>query len=158
MKKAIESRYAHYNVEVFAITLDEPAVGAKAHKTNDSLIEMLIRAEPFVRSHAEEMRRQGAERLRNASERWCKELLVKKRIESGDKAALITEYDGKDLGDLQNKVTPYLMDPSHHGILRVIRSNLNPGKHDDKPPSVGALKDALGHLKRFTKEYLGKIA
>jgi len=143
----------HKNVDTFQ--LSKEISGTVALKSSDGLAVMLSRAEPFVSSENPEFRKMAAERLRDAGERFCKELLVKKRREAGDPAALITDYDGKTLGQLIPEVNPALvMDSSHPGKLKTLEKHLNPGKHDDTPPSKGELQVALGDLKRFKKDYL----
>jgi len=145
--------YGHKNVDTFQ--LSKEISGTVALKSSDGLAVMLSRAEPFVSSESPEFRKMAAERLRDAGERFCKELLVKKRREAGDPAAFITDYDGKTLGQLIPEVNPALvMDSSHPGKIKTLEKHLNPGKHDDTPPSKGELQVALGDLKRFKKDYL----
>jgi hypothetical protein len=102
------------------------------------------------------MVRYSSQRLREAAERFCKLLLVKKRQDSGETAATISDYKGKVLGDLEPQVTPYLQlkDPSHPGKLAALRRDLNPANHDDDIPTRAALRLSLGTLKDFRKAYL----
>lgn len=73
----------------------------------------------------------------------------------GDKDAALSDYDGKNLGQIEPKVEPLLTaDPSHPSKLRSIGSELNPAKHDDGIPDQGTLKVALGDLKFLKKQYL----
>ena len=150
--KDVSERYASANVDVFQITRDTGVTTVV--KTSDGLIAMLAKAEPYVRSEHPEMRKRGAEVLRDALERFCKELLVKNRRDQGDRVAKITDYDGKTLGDLFPKVHPFLKDASHAGKLKHMEGVLNPGKHDDVIPSKGDLSCALGDLKKIRADYL----
>lgn len=150
--KDVSERYASEKVDVFQITRDTGVTIVT--KTSDGLAAMLARAEPYARSDHPEMRKRGAEVLRDALERFCKEILVKNRRDQGDAAAKITDYDGKTLGDLFPKVNPLLNDASHAGKLKHMEGVLNPGKHDDVIPSKGDLSCALGDLKRIRTDYL----
>ena len=105
------------------------------------------------------IRRSGGRKLRIATERFCKLVLVKKRRECGDTNAAISDYEGQMLGrgtGLRQQVTPYLdVDPSHPGKLKVICNDLNPPAHDDDAvPTRQALREALGNIIRFRKDYL----
>lgn len=145
--------YSHKNIDAFQ--LSKELAGTVALKSSDGLAVMLSRAEPFVSSESPEFRKMAAERLRDAGERFCKEFLTKKRRDGGDASALITDYDGKTLGQLIPLTHPHLvLDASHPGKLKTMEKHLNPGKHDDTPPSKGELQCALGDLKRFKKDYL----
>ena len=86
-------------------------------------------------------------------------LLVNKRQGSGDAAAAISDYNGEVLGGssgLIQKVIPYLTaHPSDPGKIQTMRNDLNPPAHDsDTVPTRQALREALGNLKRFRKNYL----
>ncbi len=150
--KDISERYASNNVDVFQIMRDTGVTTVT--KTSDGLAAMLAKAEPYVRSEHPEMRKRGAEILRDALERFCKELLVKILRDQGDGGAKITDYDGETLGKLFPRVHPLLTDASHAGKLKHMEGVLNPGKHDDSIPSKGDLSCALGDLKKIRAEYL----
>ena len=82
-------------------------------------------------------------------------MLVRDRWAKGDRGAVLSNYDGKNLGQLEPKVEPLLTaDPSHPGMLRTIGSQLNPAKHDDDTPDRGTIRVALGDLKLLKKQYL----
>jgi hypothetical protein len=116
---------------------------------------MLSRAEILIRGSHPDLHRQGGEVLRNAAERFCKEVLARDRREKGSTTAAISDYDGKNLGQLTPGTEPLLAtDPGHPGKLRTIGSLLNPANHDDSIPAAGALKVALGDLKALRKTYL----
>ena len=101
------------------------------------------------------IRKQAGEDLRDAAERFCKEMLVKHRREKGEKTAVISDYDGKNLGWLSPRVEPLLLqDPSHPGKLKAIAAAVNPAKHDDNIPSQGELTVAPGNLTQFVTEYV----
>ena len=120
---------------MFQMALTDRADGTAVTNTGDDLMVMLARADVLARGGHVELRKQAGELLRDAAERFCKEMLVKDRWTKGDKGAALSDYDGKNLGQLEPKVEPLLRaDPSHPGKLRSIGSQLNPAKHDDDTP------------------------
>ncbi len=118
--------------------------------------ERIERSTRDTKSGNPELQKQAGEELRNAGERFCKELLVRDRWARGHKDAALSDYDGKTLGELGPKVEPLLAkDPSHSDRLHAFRDNLNPAKHDDGIPDDDTLKVALGDLKHLKQVYLG---
>ena len=156
--KDLEQRYLHANIDMFQMALTDPADGTAVTNTGDDLVTMLVRAEVLARGgHAELLKRAG-EHLRNTAERFCKEMLVRDRWTKGDKGAALSDYDGKNLGQLGPKVELLLTaDPSHPGKLRTMGSQLNPAKHDDDTPNRGTIAVTLGDLKFFKKQYLSAM-
>lgn len=153
--KDLEHRFLHKNIGMFQISLEQPRDGTSVRNTADDLMAKLAKIENLVRGTHPDLRKLAGEELRNAGERFCKDVLVRDRWGKGDKAAAISDYDGKTLGELGPKVEPLLAkDASHPGKLRAFRDNLNPAKHDDGIPSQGVLKVCLGDLKTLKKEYL----
>ncbi len=153
--KDLEHRYLHKNIDMFQMALTDRADGTAVTNTGDDLMTMLARADVLARGDHIELRKQAGELLRNAAERFCKEMLVRDRWAEGDSGAALSDYDGKNLGQLEPKVEPLLTaDPSHPGKLRTIGSPLNPAKHDDDTPDRGTIKVALGDLKFLKKQYL----
>jgi hypothetical protein len=93
--------------------------------------------------------------VRDAAERFCKEMLIEARRASGDGTASLNDYDRKNLGELGPQVETLLtLDPFHPGKLRAIGGAVNPTKHDDSVPAAGVLKVALGDLRFLKKNYL----
>lgn len=153
--KDLGDRYLHKKISLFQIILSEPADGSSVTNTADDLATMLTRVEILLRGGHPSARKQGGELLRDATERFCKEVIVKDRRSKGDKTAAIIDHDGQNLGHLMPKVEPLLtLDPSHQGKLRAIAKDLNPANHDDAIPNKGALNVALGDLRAFKKSYL----
>jgi hypothetical protein len=149
----------HHGVDQFEIGIPDPSKGSVVNKTSDEFSAMLARAEAFTNSEDIPIRRTGGKMLRDAAERFCKMLLVKKRQEGGDAAAAISDYNRDVLGGLSGlvqKVTPYLTaHPSDPGKTQAMRIDLNPPAHDnDAVPTRQALREALGNLKKFRKDYL----
>ena len=148
--KNLQTTYQHKDLDVFLLTIGEPAKGARARKTSDTLDAMLARAEPFMGNLDPEIRKIASERLRDAAERFCKELLLKH-----DQTQSLSDLDGKNLSWLVPRAEVYLtQDPSHLGKLRAIVQRLNPGKHDDAIPNAGDLRVCFGDLRKFKSQYL----
>lgn len=153
--KDLEHRYLHKDIDMFQMALLDPADGTTVTNTGDDLIAMLTRIDVLARGGHPDLRKQAGELLRNAAERFCKEILVKDLWAKGDTNAALSDYDGRNLGQLSPPVERLLTaDPSHPGKLRSIRNELNPAKHDDGIPDQGTLKVALGDLRFFKKQYL----
>ena len=153
--KDMEQRYLHTNIDMFQSALTERAEGTAVINTGDDLATMLARVEVLARGGHIELRKQAGEILCDAAERFSEEMLVRDRWAKGDSRAALSDYDGKNLGQLEPKVEPLLSaDPSHPGKLRTMGSQLNPAKHDDDTPDRGTIRVALGDLKSFKKQYL----
>ncbi len=153
--KDIQDAYHHLSLDTFLITLDEPARGAIVENRSDTLDALIARSVPYIYNNDPSIRKMGCERLRNAAERFCKLLLIKERRSNGEDSASLSDYDGKNLGDLLGDVYPLLTaDPSHPGKLRVIGRRLNPGTHDDTVPAAGDLRVCHGDLRQLRRTYL----
>jgi len=153
--KDVQERYKHLNPDTFLLTLENEQEGAVIRDRSDTLLAMIAEAKDYIVSPDPVIRRIGAQKLRNAAERFCKLLLVKYRRDQGESVAVLSDYDGKNLGELEQKAGPLLnKDPSHPGKLGAIRRCLNPGSHDAPVPQADALKQCLGDLKFLIKEYL----
>ena len=67
----------------------------------------------------------------------------------------LSDYDGKNPGQVEPKVEPLLtIDPSHPGKLGRKGSQINPAKHDDDTPDNATIKVALGDLEHLKKQHL----
>jgi RecF/RecN/SMC N terminal domain len=153
--KDIGTRWNHCGAAQYQIIKNDAVSGTEIRGGKDDLAAMISRAQPLVKSQDPALRKNGAQRLRDAIERFSKCLLVQDRVAKGDSAASITDYDGKNFGTYSQQVANLLAkDPSHPGKLHTAYSNLTPGPHDDKPPSQGELASALGDLKKLKKDYL----
>ncbi len=153
-RKNLQERYSHAGVDVYRLTMPDPGSGPDAVKTSDDLAIMLSNIKPLVSRPEPEHRRRAAEEIRNAAERFCKHLLVNARRATSDTKAVLTDYNGWELGKLIAEVIPLLQDRADRGKLQMIRQNTNPGKHDDDTPSSGDLGVALGDLVRLKKVHL----
>lgn len=153
IQRDLNNLYAYKNIDSFEIVMRDPAHGTEIDKKSDSLAAMLARAKPYLRNADTAIRKQACERLRDAAERFCKEVIVREARKNGNTTACLTDHDGKNLGQLIPDVEPYLTDPSHPGKLKTIAYNLNPGKHDDSVPNKETLVHAFGELGRFQKDY-----
>lgn len=151
----IQNRYDNGRSEAFQLHLDDPMVGTMILKSADTLTAMLKTCEPYTKSSTLEHRKNGCQKIRDCAERFCKDLLVRKRREEGDQNAMLSEYTGQrgTLGHLIPLVVPYL-GSDEPGKLNAIRENTNPGNHDDEVPSKEALRVYVGDLKALKQKYL----
>ena len=152
MLKDLSNLFAHLDIDCFQV-LRDPMNGTSVNKTSNGLEALLARIQPYLNNVHPEPRKTAAELVRDAAERFCKELLVKDRRAKGDASALVSDYDKEVLQSLITKVRP-LLKPDEPGKLETIRVNMNPGKHDATVPSAQDIKVANGYLRRFKKDYL----
>jgi RecF/RecN/SMC N terminal domain len=154
--KDIGHRWSHRGAVQFQMVRDNPVIGTEIRSQSDALATLLAQAQPFINSQDGEQRKNGATKLRQAIERFSKELLVRSRHARGEQLAMITDYDGQNFGNFSGQALALLTkDPSHPGKLVAAHSYVTPGPHDDTPPSTGQLKMAAGDLKFLKKQYLG---
>ncbi len=151
----IGDRWGHRGVGQFLFVRDDAVQGTEIRSQNDDLAAMLARAKPLLKSQDPEVRKEGAGRIREAIERFCKTLLVKDRQAKGDSLASITDYAGKNFGNCGQQVMDMLVkDRADPGKLKGAHKYVTPGPHDDTPPSSSELACAFGDLKKLIKEYL----
>jgi hypothetical protein len=153
--KDLTERYLHAAIDTFQINMTSPADGTSVVNKADDLGALMQKADVLIRGGHPDLHKQGGEVLRDAAERFCKEVLVKDRRAKGDGTAAISDYDGKTLGEIGPRVEPLMTsDPSHPGKLRTIGTQLNPANHDDDIPGAATLKVALGDLRTLRRTYL----
>lgn len=153
--KDIGHRWGHRGAAQFQMVRDNPVIGTEIRGQNDALATLLAQAQPFMKSQDGEQRKNGATKLRQAIERFSKELLVRSLHAQGNQMTMITDYDGQNFGTFSGQVQALLTkDPSHPGKLVAAHNYVTPGPHDDTPPSTGQLKMAAGDIKFLKKEYL----
>lgn len=153
-RRDLASRYIHLSPSVYQLVLDEPQQGTILDSANDDLASMLAHAETLSHSNHSASRKAAGDKLRDAAERFCKEVLVREERKQGRSAA-ITDYAGKVLGALIPMTEPLLSkDASHTGRLRQMPTTLNPANHDANVPSRAAVRQVLGDLKALKKDYL----
>ncbi len=152
----LETRYRHVGISTAQLLLDDPRDGTVIENTSEELLTMLTRAKSLARGGHPGLRKDCGLQLRDAGERFCKEMLVRDRRSKGVAAAALADYDGKCLEWLCPRVEPLLdHDPSHPGKLEAFRNTVNDACHDNEPPSTGSMKQACGEITFLVKEYLG---
>ena len=153
--KDIGTRWQHRGAIQYQIIRNDVTLGTEIRSQNDDLATMMAKAQPLIKSQDPVVRKDGAIRLREAIERFCKIILVKDKQSKGDSMASITDYDGQNFGNYgQNVMNLLTKDRAHPGKLKSAHNYATPGPHDDKPPSSGELAMAYGDLKALKKEYL----
>lgn len=153
----LETRYRHLGISTAQIFIETPAEGSIIENTSDALLAKINRAKSLARGGHPDLRKECGIQLRDAGERFCKEMLVKDRRDKGDSAASLTDYDGKTLEWLCPHVDPLLdHDASHPGKLSVFKNTVNRACHDNSPPNSAEMTQAHGEIRFLVKDYLGR--
>jgi hypothetical protein len=155
--KEMEARYRHRGIATAQLFVETPAAGTIIENTSDDLLAKINRAKSLARGGHPDSRKECGVQLRDAGERFCKEMLVNDRRGKGDAAASLADYDGKVLEWLCPHVDPLLArDPSHPGKLEAFRNAVNRACHDNTPPGNAEMTHACGEIRYLVKEYLGR--
>lgn len=153
----LETRYRHRGISTAQLFIETPAEGSIIENTSDALLAKITRARSLARGGHPDSRKECGIQLRDAGERFCKEMLVKDRRAKGEAAASLTDYDGKILEWLCPRVDPLLdHDASHPGKLQAFKNTVNDACHDNAPPSNAAMIQACGEIAYFQKDYLAR--
>ncbi len=153
--KELENRYRHRGISNAQLYIETPVEGSIIENTSDSLLAKINRAKILARGGHPDSRKECGIHLRDAGERFCKEMLVKDEQERGNTAASLSDYDSKTLEWLCPRVDPLLdHDASHPGKLNVFKNNVNNACHDNEPPSTVLMKQACGEIRFLVKDYL----
>lgn len=156
LREHARSLYVEGELESFDLVLDAHDKGTLATKNQSVLSVMLKKAGFYTKSSDLESRKEGAERIRDCAELFCKELIVRRRREAGEAYASTTDYSGKqgDLGNLVPICRPHLTGADELGKLNSIATLMAPGNHNDAPPAKAALATCHGNLNRLNAKYL----
>jgi hypothetical protein len=151
----LETRYRHVGISTAQLFVETPVEGSIIENTSDALLAKITRARSLARGGHPDSRKECGIQLRDAGERYCKEMLVKDRRARGDATASLTDYHGKTLEWLCPRVDPLLdHDPSHPGKLEAFKDTVNHACHDNAPPATAAMTQACGEISFLQKEYL----
>lgn len=153
----LETRYRHVGIANAQLFIETPAEGTVIENTSDALLAKLSRAKSLARGGHPDLRKECGVQLRDAGERFCKEMLVVKGRADGNSTASLADYEGKTLEWLCPHVEPLLtQDASHPGKFGVFKKTVNDACHDNSPPGTAAMTVACGDLRHLVKQYLGR--
>ena len=153
----VEIRYRHVGISTAQLFIDTPLQGTVIENTSDALLAKLSRAYSLARGGHPDSRKECGVQLRDAGERFCKEMLANDRTSKGETEASLSDYDDKTLEWLCPRVEPLLVkDASHPGKLEVFKKAVNRACHDNTPPGTDEMKQACGELRRLVMDYLGR--
>jgi hypothetical protein len=153
----LETRYRHIGISTAQLYIESRTEGTIIENTSDALLAKLNRAKSLARGGHPDLRKECGIQLRDAGERFCKEMIVTDRRRNGDVVASLTDYDGKTLEWLSPHVERLLdRDPSHPGKFGVFKKTVNDACHDNSPPSNDAMTMAQGELQHLVKQYLNR--
>lgn len=109
----LENLYRHVGISMSQVFIENPAEGVVVRNTSDELLGIIASAEVLTRGGHPKLPKQAGEHLRDAGERFCKELLVQDRHTKGEATAALSDYEGKALEWLCPQVEPLLtQDPA----------------------------------------------
>jgi hypothetical protein len=135
--------------------MDSPEKGSIIENTSDALLAKINRATSLSLGGHPDLRKECGIQLRDAGERFCKEMLVEDRRSQGDNSASLSDYEGKPLEWLCPRVSSLLVqDPSHSGKLEAFKKTVNRACHDNTPPGSQEMRHACGEIRSFVKDYL----
>ena len=155
MWKNLENLYRHVGISTAQLMVSSAARGNLIENTSDGLTAKISRARALARGGHPNSRKECGVQLRDAGERFCKELLVNDDRAEGQTKTTLTDYDGKNLEWLVPRVSPLLdKDPSHSGRLWVFKDTVNQACHDDTPPNAKTMVHACGEIAFLQKNYL----
>ncbi|MDO8348877.1 MAG: hypothetical protein Q7T30_01480, partial [Planctomycetota bacterium] len=153
----LEMLYRHLSISTAQLLIEDPAEGSLIENTSDVLAAKVIRAKSLARNGHPQNRKECGIQLRDAGERFCKEMLVKNRRANGEAIASLGDYDGKTLEKLLPDVAPLLdQDSSHQGRLEAFKKTVNHACHDNSPPGGDRMVHACGEIQYLVKAYLGR--
>lgn len=155
--KELEIRYRHKGIATAQLYIEAPGQGTTIENTSDQLLAKINRASALARGGHPDARKECGLLLRDAGERFCKEMLIAEQRAKGNNAAQLSDYEGKALEWLAPRVEPLLVkDGSHAGKFEVFRNTVNNACHDNAPPGSAAMVQACGEIRYLMKEYLGR--
>jgi len=151
----LEIRYRHCGISNAQIYIENPAKGSIIENTSDNLLAKINRAKCLAHGGHPDSRKQCGILLRDAGERFCKEMLVNDQIKNCFNSASLTDYDHKTLEWLCPHVEQLLNhDASHPGKIEAFKKIVNNACHDNVPPNNSEMIYACGEIRFFLKEYL----
>jgi hypothetical protein len=153
----LEISYRHIGIANAQLLIESVGEGSIIENTSDTLLSKLSRAKSLANGGHPNARKECGVQLRDAGERFCKELLVKHEKANGNVAACLSDYDGDVLEWLCPHVQPLLTkDPSDQGKIELFQKTVNHACHDNAPPGNEEMKVAHGNIRRFVKDYLDR--
>lgn len=155
LNKRIHDLHSHVGIDGYHVAMDTPGEGASLIRRTDDLRSILDEAFDYTRHCLDSQLPEAANKVRKATERLCKEIVVK--AQRADGKEMTTADLNANPADLVKMATPLLTkDSSHPGKLKHAITVTNPGSHDDP---IGAarqdLTGVMGDLKRLRKDYCG---
>ena len=155
MWKDLDNLYGHVGIAMAQLIAFNPAKGSIIENTSDGLVAKISRARALARGGHPYSRKECGFHLRDAGERFCKELLVNDDRANGNSRASLTDYDKKTLEWLCPRVSPLLdKDASHPGRLRTFKDTVNGACHDNTPPGTTTMVHACGEMEFLQRTYL----
>ena len=156
LANTLETLHRHRGVDRFSVVLVDPVMGTTLVPSEDDFERLVLGAESQMHSPLIENRRSAGNYLRIAAERLAKLIVIANRRAIGETVSL-SDYEGKNLGDLRPLVTSYSLAANEPGLWQTFAKELNPADHDVVPPASARLAWCCGELKQLKRLHRSKF-
>lgn len=148
----VVGRHQYRDLLHYRLALQSIAEGTDVTNEDDFVGRKLVEAQGHIKGQTVEGRKAAASALRDAAERLGKQIVAAARTANGNPTT-VTALSKMMLGQLIPEVLPHVRGQDEPGMWNSWKSILNPGSHDDEPPSGQALGVALGEIKKVRSDH-----
>lgn len=145
-------RHQHRGLLHYRLALQSIADGTDVTNEDDFVGRKLVEAQGHIKSQTVEGRKAAASALRDAAERLGKQIVAAARTANGSHTT-VASLGKMMLGQLIPEVLPHVRGQDEPGRWNSWKNILNPGSHDDEPPSGQSLGVALGEIKKVRSDH-----
>lgn len=148
----VVGRHQYRDLLHYRLALQTIADGTDVTNEDDFIGRKLVEAQGHIKSQTVEGRKAAASALRDAAERLGKQIVAAARTANGSPTT-VASLGKMMLGQLIPEVHPHVRGQDEPGRWNSWKNILNPGSHDDEPPSGQALGVALGEIKKVRSDH-----
>lgn len=148
----VVGRHQYRDLLHYRLALHSIADGTDVTNEDDFIRRKLVEAQGHIKSQTVEGRKAAASALRDAAERLGKQIVAAARTANG-RPTTVASLGKMMLGQLIPEVLPHVRGKDEPGRWNSWKNILNPGSHDDEPPSGQALGVALGEIKKVRSDH-----
>lgn len=148
----VVGRHQYRDLLHYRLALQSIAEGTNVTNEDDFVGRKLVEAQGHIKSQTVEGRKAAASALRDAAERLGKQIVAAARSANGSPTT-VASLGKMMLGQLIPEVLPHVRGQDEPGRWNSWKNILNPGSHDDEPPSGQSLGVALGEIKKVRSDH-----